>query len=86
MFHVEVEPDRGHVSVRALLHNMAAGSVKAMMCTLISVTVTPAPVSHITFYLLLQLQFTVIIVTNRHILHICISVCKNHTCMLGSSQ
>lgn len=72
VFHVEVEPDRGHASVLALRLNMVAGSVKAMMCTLISATVTPAPVSHITFYLLLQLQFTVIIVTIYILLHICL--------------
>lgn len=54
MFHVVVGPDRGHASVPALPHNMVAGSVKEMTCTLTSVTVTPAPVRHINLYLLLQ--------------------------------
>lgn len=58
MFPVAVGPDRGRACVPALPRNMVAGSVKAMTCTLTSATVTPAPVSHIDFDLLIQLDFT----------------------------
>lgn len=58
MFHVVVGPDRGHASVPALPHNMVADSVKEMTCTLTSVTATPAPVSRVNFYLLLQSDLT----------------------------
>lgn len=43
---VEAGPDRGHVFVQVPVHNMVAGSVKATMCILTSVTATPAPVSY----------------------------------------
>lgn len=58
MFPVVAGPDRGHACVPALPRNMVAGSVKAMTCTLTSATVIPAPVSHVDFDLLLQLDFT----------------------------
>lgn len=45
VFHVVVGPDRGHAYVPALPLSMVAGSVKAMMCTLTSVTATRAQVS-----------------------------------------
>lgn len=51
MFRAEAGPDRGHASVPAPPLSMVAGSVKATMCTLTSVTATPAPVSHYNFLL-----------------------------------
>lgn len=50
VFHVEAGPDSEGASVLTPPPNMVAGSVKATTCTLTSVTVTPAPVSHIPFY------------------------------------
>lgn len=44
-FLVGAGPDRGHASVPAPPHNMAAGSAKATTCTSTSVTAIPAPVS-----------------------------------------
>lgn len=84
VFHVVVGLDRGHACVPALPHNMVAGSVKAMMCTLTSVTVTPAPVSHINFFLLLQLDFTnALSKINKYILYICILSVKTSRLYLG---
>lgn len=78
MFHVVVGPDRGHACVPALPHNMAAGSVKAMMCTLTSVTVTPAPVSHINFFFALAVRFYKCIIENKQIYPLYLHfVCKN---------
>lgn len=83
MFHVEAGPDKGHASVPAPPLSMVAGSVKATTCTLTSVTATPAPVSHINFYLLLLVRFYIFYFTVKNIysislyLYICISICKN---------
>ncbi len=74
VFHVEAGPDRGHASVPAPPLSTVAGSVKATTCTLTSVTATPAPVSHINFYLLLLVRLYFYFTGKKHISSISVSV------------